>query len=246
MKTKHLTIMFTDIKGFTPKTSKISRKELENLLNLHDDLIKPVFKKFSGKIIKTIGDAFMVAFHSPTDAVLCGMEIQEVLIKHNENTSENDQLQVRIAINSGEVAIKKSDVFGEAVNIAARLEGIAEAGDIYFTESVYLAMNKSEIPTEEIGYKRFKGIPEEIKIYKVLNEHKRTRKLFGREKHVIGGTMPFRKKTLKILKWAGIVLLILIILQRGGFSALVSLAILSGIVYAIMTYLKRRRIRRRA
>ncbi|MBI4712674.1 MAG: hypothetical protein HY762_05170 [Planctomycetes bacterium] len=59
------------------------------------------------------------------------------------------------------------DLFGEAVNIAARIEGITEATEIYFTEAVYLAMNKSEVPSSEIGWRKLKGIPEAIKVYKL-------------------------------------------------------------------------------
>ena len=205
--------MFTDVKGFTSKTSLSSRKQLHRMLELHEQLITPIFKKFRGRIIKTIGDAFMVTFHSPTDAVLCGIEIQKRLAKHNEEVEDNDQLEIRIAINSGEVTLKGNDVFGEAVNIASRLEGIAEAGDIYFTESVYLAMNKSEIPTAEVGYRHFKGIPEEIKVYKVIPEWGKKRGFFGKEKQIIRGG---RKKWTfwRILKWAAIILLILIVLGK--------------------------------
>ena len=215
MKTKHLTIMFTDIKGFTSKTSKSSRKQLHTLLELHDSLIIPVFKEYDGRIVKTIGDAFMVVFHSPTDAVLCGMKIQNVLAKHNKENPE-DRLEVRVAVNSGEVTIKGQDVFGEAVNIAARLEGVAEAGDIYFTESVYLAMNKSEIPTAQVGYRRFKGIPEEVKVYKVLQETKPKglTKLFKKEKLVERYHMPGKRNLFRILKWAGIAFVLLIILSQ--------------------------------
>jgi len=176
MKQKHLTIMFTDVKEFTLRTSKSSREQLRKILELHERIISPVFKDFKGTIIKTIGDAFMVTFESPTDAVLCGMRIQEILAKHNSECEEDEKIEVRIAVNSGEVTMKDEDVYGEAVNIAARLEGIAEANDIYFTESVYLAMNKSEIPTAEIGYRHFKGIPHEIKVYKVLKENAKSSK----------------------------------------------------------------------
>ena len=75
MKVKHLSIMFTDIKGFTSKTARKSRQELHRMLELHDALIKPIFKEFGGKVIKTIGDAFLVTFTSPTEAVLCGMKM---------------------------------------------------------------------------------------------------------------------------------------------------------------------------
>jgi class 3 adenylate cyclase len=213
---KHLIIMFTDIKGFTDKTSKISRIQLHKLLEMHDELILPIFKQFRGRVVKTIGDAFMVVFHSPTDAVLCGMKIQKVLGKHNEDHPD-DQLEVRVAVNAGEVTLKGKDVFGEAVNIAARLEGIAEAGSIYFTESIYLSMNKSEIPTTEVGYRHFKGIPEEIKVYKVLQEGIRGTvkgKMWKREKAVIRKKRWLQsEKARNIFMWIGIVFVALIILR---------------------------------
>ena len=169
VETKHLTVMFTDIKGFTETTSMKKRGEIEDFLDLHEKLITPVFQKYKGRVVKTIGDAFMVVFHSPTNAVLCGMEIQKKLREYDEGNPE-EKVEVRVAINSGEVHIRGDDVFGEAVNIASRIEGIAEANEIYFTESVYLSMNKNEIPSAEIGYRKLKGIPEEIKVYKVLME----------------------------------------------------------------------------
>jgi len=164
--------MFTDIKGFTKSTSSKKREEIEKFLDLHEKLIEPIFKEYGGKVVKTIGDAFMVVFNSPTNAVLCGMEIQNKLKKYNQNPENEEIVEVRVAINSGEVHIRKGDVFGEAVNIAARIEGIAEANEIYFTESVYLAMNKAEIPSAEVGQRRLKGIPETIKVYRVLRETK--------------------------------------------------------------------------
>ncbi|MFC1598491.1 adenylate/guanylate cyclase domain-containing protein [Patescibacteria group bacterium] len=170
LKTKNLSIMFTDMKGFTARTATHSRKQLHHLLELQDELIKPAIKHYDGTIVKTIGDAFLVTFESPTDGVLCGMKIQENVINHNVRAPSDDQIEVRIAVNSGEVNIKDDDVFGEPVNIASRIEAIAEPNEVYFTEAVYLSMNKNEIPTAEVGHRKLKGIPEEIKVYKVVSE----------------------------------------------------------------------------
>jgi len=171
MKTKNLAIMFTDMKGFTTLTSTQSRAQLEHLLDLQDTLMRPVFKMFGGRVVKTIGDAFMVVFESPTNAVLCGMKIQENILNHNAVAPSSDQFEVRIAVNVGEVNVNKDgDIFGEAVNIASRIEGISEPNEVYFTEAVYLAMNKNEIPTAEMGERHLKGIPQPVKIYKVLQE----------------------------------------------------------------------------
>lgn len=170
MITKHLTVMFTDIKGFTDKSSHKTREELLHLLEDHERLIRPIFERFGGSVVKTIGDAFLVTFESPTNAVLCGMEIQKILRAHNQTAHEETRIEVRVAINSGEVTVKDGDVFGEPVNIAARIEGIAEVNEVYFTEAVYLAMNKREIPSAEVGFRHLKGIPNEVKVYKVLQE----------------------------------------------------------------------------
>lgn len=162
--------MFTDIKGFTKRTCLQSRSATADLIKQHNDLLVPIFEERGGRVIKTIGDAFLVVFESPTNAVLTGIQLQEKLKEHNENNAEPDKLEVRVAISTGEVSLIDNDVYGEAVNIASRLEGVSEANDVYFTEATYLAMNRSEVPTAEIGYRLFKGIPDKIKIFKVLRE----------------------------------------------------------------------------
>lgn len=77
---------------------------------------------------------------------------------------------MRVAINAGEVTLADNDVFGEPVNITARINGIAEAGEVFFTEAVYLAMNKMEVPSSEVGLLQLKGIAEKIRVYKVVRE----------------------------------------------------------------------------
>ncbi|MCP3137838.1 adenylate/guanylate cyclase domain-containing protein [Pyxidicoccus xibeiensis] len=167
MKTANLAIVFTDIKGFTERTSRQTLEENQRLLQVHNALLAPLFKAFGGRIIKSIGDAFLVTFESPTQAVLSGIAIQDRLWHHNRNTPEEEQLHVRVAINVGEVRLEANDVFGEPVNIAARVEGLAEAGEVYFTEAVYLAMNKAEVPSKEVGAFELKGIPGKIRVFHV-------------------------------------------------------------------------------
>ena len=170
MPTRTLTILFTDIQGFTARTSAATRQGVANLLEVHERLLAPVFAHYQGKVVKTIGDAFLVTFESPTDAVVCGLAIQEVLRRHNAQVEDGQKLLVRVAINVGEVEIKDGDIFGEPVNLAARLEGITEAGEVYFTEAVYLTMNRHEAPSTAIGEHTFKGIPGMVRVYKVLQD----------------------------------------------------------------------------
>jgi class 3 adenylate cyclase len=168
--TRHLTILLTDIKGFTDKTSSKTRAAISTMLDEHRAVVLPLLEARGGHLVKTIGDAFLMTFDSPTNAVLAGVEVQEALKKLNEDRSADDRLEIRIAINAGEVNLMENDVFGEAVNITARIESIAEAGQVYFTEAVYLAMNKAEVPSSVIGLVQLKGIPEKIRVYKVRRE----------------------------------------------------------------------------
>lgn len=167
MKTANLAIVFTDIKGFTERTSRQTLEENQRLLQVHHALLAPLFKAFGGRIIKSIGDAFLVTFESPTQAVLSGIAIQDRLWHHNRTVPEPEQLHVRVAVNVGEVRVESNDIFGEPVNIAARVEGITEAGEVYFTEAVYLAMNKAEVPSREVGAFELKGIPGKIRVFHV-------------------------------------------------------------------------------
>jgi class 3 adenylate cyclase len=168
--TRHLTILLTDIKGFTDKTSSKSRADIQRLLDDHREVVLPVLQGRGGKLVKTIGDAFLMVFESPTDAVLAGLAAQEALAKRNDGLPEAERIEIRIAINSGEVNLVEGDVFGEPVNITARIEGVAEAGEVYFTEAVYLSMNKAEVPSSEVGLLQLKGIPEKVRVYKVRRE----------------------------------------------------------------------------
>ena len=93
MGTQNLTIMFTDIKGFTSRTSDETRKGVSDLIERHERLLLPVFHYFDGIVVKTIGEAFLVCFLSPTDAVLCGVTIQEGLRRYNLSATEKKNLK---------------------------------------------------------------------------------------------------------------------------------------------------------
>lgn len=168
--TRNLTILLTDIKGFTDRTSHLSRVEIQELLDKHKEIVLPILEGKGGKLVKTIGDAFLMTFDSPTDAVLAGVQVQEALRTYNADRPTDRRIEIRIAINQGEVNLSDNDVFGEPVNITARIEAIAEANEVFFTDAVYLAMNKTEVPSSEVGLLQLKGIPEKVRVYKVKRE----------------------------------------------------------------------------
>lgn len=176
-RTENLTIMFTDIAGFTARTSKQSRAENAAMLREHDELLLPVVGRFGGRRVKSIGDALLVVFRSPTDAVRCGMAMQDALTEYNIDRPLDEALHVRVALNLGEVRLEGGDIFGEPVNIAARIEAITPADAVYFSESVYLAMTKAEVRSERMGTFELKGIPEAVSVFRAVPEE--------------GGALPF-------------------------------------------------------
>ncbi len=167
VKTANLTVMFTDIAGYSERTAHQSREEADHWLELHDALLPPVIRVFRGRLIKTIGDAFLATFTSPTDAVLCGMAIQDRLHLYNKNAPERERIDVRVTLSAGEVRLRKGDIFGEAVNIASRLLDMAQPGEVLFSDAVFATMNTAEVPIESRGHHPLKGIQREVGIYGV-------------------------------------------------------------------------------
>jgi class 3 adenylate cyclase len=147
-RTQNLAILLSDMKGFTARTSQQTREENARMLAFHDALMLPVIRGFGGRKVKSIGDALLVTFRSPTDCVLCGMAIQDRLAWWNSRHPAQERIEVRIAISLGEVRLDNDDVTGDPVQLALRASAFADAGEVVLTESVYLAMNKSEVPTE--------------------------------------------------------------------------------------------------
>jgi len=167
IKTENLTILFVDIAGFTATTSRQSRAENAHLLQTFDGTLLPLIKRFKGIVVKSIGDALLITFRSPTDAMLCSMALQDAMHEYNLNAPEDKRIHIRVAANLGEVRVTKKDIFGEPVNVASRIEGIAPADEIYLSEAVFMAMNKAEVPAQEVGYKELKGIPQTTRIYSI-------------------------------------------------------------------------------
>ena len=115
----------------------------------------------------------MVTFESPTNAVLCGVYLQNTIAQNNKEAPNSEKLRIQVSISSGEVHVTDKDVYGDAVNVAARLEKAVPPGRIYFSESVFLAMNKNEVSIGFVGAKRFKGVSHPVRTYTVLGKYDR-------------------------------------------------------------------------
>lgn len=181
MRTETLVIAFTDIKGYTEATSAQTLVQNARLIKTVDTLVAPVVRAFDGNIVKSIGDAYMITFRSPTEAVRCAIAIQDRIAGYNTENREKkpEGIHLRIALNVGEVRVHRGDVFGEPVNVASRIESVTPADEIYVSESVYLTMNRSDLPLAKVGDFELKGVTEPVTLYRV---EPRTRE---------GGALPF-------------------------------------------------------
>ena len=172
MRTENLAVMLTDMKGFTAATSRQSRAENAHMLALQETLLLPVVRAFGGRRVKSVGDGYLVLFDSPTAGLLCGMALQDRLWDYDRRVQAGQRIEVRVVVSLGEVRLVGSgtvpqDVYGEAVNLASRVEAEAEAGEVWFTEAVRLCADRRQVAAEEIGTRAFKGIDEEVRLYRV-------------------------------------------------------------------------------
>lgn len=162
-------IMFTDMIGYTARTSLESRDGLLKLICRKRGLIQEVVTRRHGRIVKTMGDGLLIAFDSATDAVLAGLKIQEVVARQNRNAADDrERFELRIAISTGEVAVADNDVYGEAVNLASRVQHFAHAGEVYFTEPTFATLNKTEAPSAYVGSFEVKGVVGMVTIYRAI------------------------------------------------------------------------------
>jgi adenylate cyclase len=161
-------IMFTDMVGYTAMAQKDEARAVE-LLEEHRRFLRPIFRKYRGREIDTIGDAFLVEFTSALDAVRCSLEIQSFLKKLNERRSIERKITLRIGIHLGDVIHKGRNVSGDAVNVASRIEPLAEPGGVCLTAQVYYSViNKVECGFESIGNPHLKNVDTPIEMYKIL------------------------------------------------------------------------------
>jgi TolB-like protein/Tfp pilus assembly protein PilF len=166
-------VMFTDIVGYSSLTQKNERLALE-LLEEHRKIIRPIVARHYGREIKTMGDAFLIEFGSALEATECAIDIQRRLDGYNEQSIPERRVHLRIGIHLGDVVQRQSDVLGDAVNIASRIEPLAEADGICISEQVFdQVRNKLDCPIEKLGPHQLKNLDYPIDVYRILSHGNR-------------------------------------------------------------------------
>jgi TolB-like protein/class 3 adenylate cyclase len=166
---RHLAaIMFTDFVGYSAVAQRDDPLALE-LLEEHRKILRPLFARFGGQEIKTIGDAFMVEFPSALEAANCAVEIQRTLAKRNHDVATDRQIEVRIGIHIGDVMHRDGDVYGDGVNIASRIQPLAAPGGICISQDVERQIRNAFIPRlEKLGPTELKNIQLPMELFRVV------------------------------------------------------------------------------
>src|SRR5881392_1528330 len=133
------------------------------------DLIEPSIIEHHGRLVKTTGDGFIAIFDSPVEAVRCSIVIQQNLVGRNASLPKHHWIEYRIGVNLGDVIIETDDVYGDGVNIATRLEGIAKPGEVYISGGIYEQIkHKLVCGYESLGDRHVKNITDPVRVYRVL------------------------------------------------------------------------------
>ena len=167
VKRKLAAILATDAVGYSKLMSSDEEGTLK-VLAAHRAVIDGIIEFHEGRIINTAGDSVLAEFGSPVEAVRCAVEIQDALKTRNDSLPEAQKLQFRIGVNLGDVIEKGDDLLGDGVNVAARLESIAEPGGICVSSSVYDQIaGKLDLGFVNIGTQSLKNIQRPIQVYRV-------------------------------------------------------------------------------
>jgi formylglycine-generating enzyme required for sulfatase activity len=182
-----LAIMLADVAGYSRLMAAQERSTLETL-KAYRDCFRENVAHFKGRVIDTAGDSVLAAFTSPTAAVECAVAIQDELAQRNAKLPPNRSMEFRIGINLGDVIADGNAIYGDGVNVAARLEGLAESGGIMVSGSVYdLVRDKVEHLFVYEGRKHVKNIAAPVAVYGIVPGHERAAFLQRRRRRKAAG-----------------------------------------------------------
>jgi len=159
------TVLFTDVEGSTALTQRLGDAKARDLLREQERMVREALKAHGGSEVKTMGDGFMASFSSATKALECAIAMQRAFAEHNEGAEE--PIMVRIGLNAGEPIAEDDDLFGTAVNEAARITATANGGEILVSNVVRELAKGKDFLFSDTGERQLKGIDESVRLYEV-------------------------------------------------------------------------------
>jgi TolB-like protein/class 3 adenylate cyclase/Tfp pilus assembly protein PilF len=163
------TILAADVVGYSRLMAADEAGTLASLKAIRRELIEPKTVEYHGRVVKLMGDGTLMEFGSVVDAVTFSVDVQRAMARRNADVPEDQRITYRIGINIGDIIVEGDDIYGDGVNIAARLEGLAEPGGICVARNVYNQVEaKVDLTFEDLGEREVKNIPKPVRVFKVL------------------------------------------------------------------------------
>ena len=189
-KRRLMAVMLADVVNYSRMMSRSEDETHARFASHARELIDPTVKKYGGRLVRSMGDGLLVEFWSAVDAVRCALDIQRGLAARQ--SGDPDRMQMRIGINTGDVLHDHRDIYGNSVNIAARLEGLASPGTVCVSQSIYdQTRAQPEFFFADRGARRVKNIPYPIHVYQVASERIQTTLRTRLETHWVKLTAAF-------------------------------------------------------
>jgi adenylate cyclase len=168
-------ILAADVAGYSRLMGADEEGTHERLQAHLRELIDPKVAEHRGRVVKNTGDGFLAEFPSVVDAVRCAVEVQSGMAERNQATGPEKRIEFRVGINLGDVIVEGEDIFGDGVNVAARLEALAEPSSIRISEDAYRQVrDKLDFAFEDMGDHQIKNIARPVRVYRVRDAAAKT------------------------------------------------------------------------
>jgi class 3 adenylate cyclase len=161
-------ILAADVAGYSRLMGADEEGTHERLKALRRELLDPKIAEHHGRIVKNTGDGMLVEFASVVDAVRCAVAVQQAMPERNAGVAAGSRIELRIGINLGDVIVETDDIYGDGVNIAARVEALADAGGVFVSNTVHdQVRDRLPFVFEDLGEQQVKNIARPVRVYRV-------------------------------------------------------------------------------
>jgi len=161
-------ILAADVAGYSRLIGSDEEGTLNRLRSIREEIIDPKVTEHRGRIVKTTGDGLLVEFTSVVDALRCATEVQNVMAERNVGIAAEERIEFRLGVHQGDIVVEDDDIFGDGVNVAARLEGLAEPGGICVSARVQEDVaGRLDLTFDDLGEQNLKNIARPVRVYRV-------------------------------------------------------------------------------